>query len=224
MHSGSLSTPDNPAYSLSIGVVALIIEGRPLYDTEYGTSGNDDCALHCYNPRNLCSPLASPDDGIVDSPGLHNPQYRKQQLSLNITNTPTTNPNAFAANNDSVQHLERLRQKLNQIRSLPGTSRDSSEQSVAVSCTSNTSLWFVYGEYNVTKKYFFLYSYQPIQISINSPPSSAACDQEDPDIDADFELGYKHYLSSIPSANWRDKAFNQVAFQYLGKHFIINKN
>lgn len=133
MHSGSLATPDNPANSLSIGVVALIIEGRPLYDTEYGTSGNDDSTVHCYNPRNLCSPLASPDDGIVDSPGHPNQQYRKQQLTLDITDTPTTTSNAFTANNDSVQHLERLRQKLNQIRSLPSTSRDSSEQSVAVS-------------------------------------------------------------------------------------------
>lgn len=35
MHSGSSLTPENPAFSISIGISALIIEGRPLYDDEY---------------------------------------------------------------------------------------------------------------------------------------------------------------------------------------------
>lgn len=35
MHSGSSLTPENPALSISIGISALIIEGRPLYDDEY---------------------------------------------------------------------------------------------------------------------------------------------------------------------------------------------
>lgn len=35
MHSGSSLPTENPAFSISIGIAALIIEGRPLYDDEY---------------------------------------------------------------------------------------------------------------------------------------------------------------------------------------------
>lgn len=140
MHSGSPSTPENPAYSLSIGIAALIIEGRPLYDNEYvNFNGNDATRAakktstigiaHRYNPRNVRSPLtvSSTDNGIVVDADIDQP------LSLEITETPNAS-NAYPSSNDSVQHLERLRHKLNQIRSLPSTSRDTSEQSVAVSC------------------------------------------------------------------------------------------
>lgn len=47
MHSGSSLTPNNPAFSISIGIAALIIEGRPLYDDEYATDSNEDF----YQPR-----------------------------------------------------------------------------------------------------------------------------------------------------------------------------
>lgn len=43
---------------------------------------------------------------------------------------------AFASKTDSTEHLERLRQKLHQLRSLPSTSYDFAEQSVAVSIDS----------------------------------------------------------------------------------------
>lgn len=35
MHSGSSLTPNNPAFSVSIGIAALVIEGRPLFDGEF---------------------------------------------------------------------------------------------------------------------------------------------------------------------------------------------
>lgn len=35
MHSGNSLAPENPAFSISTGIAALIIEGRPLYDEEY---------------------------------------------------------------------------------------------------------------------------------------------------------------------------------------------
>lgn len=66
MHSGSSLTSDNPAFSISIGIAALIIEGRPLYDDEYVTNIADSIqrrqsdhaipslALKCYR-----SPLES---------------------------------------------------------------------------------------------------------------------------------------------------------------------
>lgn len=41
MHSGSSITPENPAFSISIGISALIIEGRPLYDDEYTNDAAD---------------------------------------------------------------------------------------------------------------------------------------------------------------------------------------
>lgn len=140
MHSGSPSTPDKPAYSLSIGIAALIIEGRPLYDDEYVSHGTDELAAQRYNPRNLRLPLASSDQPTNNphgTPSAYRKQHRlAQTLSLAIGDTPpnatSTPPSYTASTSDSVQHLERLRQKLNQIRSLPSTSRDSSEQSVAV--------------------------------------------------------------------------------------------
>lgn len=142
MHSGSPSTADNPACSLSIGIAALIIEGRPLFDNEYvNVNGNDVTSATTtsavgiarrYNTRNVRLPLTvSPIEknavatvvatAVIDQPP-----------SLDITGTPNTS-NTFPSSSDSLQHLTRLRHKLNQIRSLPSTS-DTSEQSVAVSC------------------------------------------------------------------------------------------
>lgn len=42
MHSGSSLTPENPAFSISTGIAALIIEGRPLYDEEYAIDSSAD--------------------------------------------------------------------------------------------------------------------------------------------------------------------------------------
>lgn len=132
MHSGSPSTPDNPAYSLSIGIAALIIEGRLLFDNEYVNANDNDATsaitsstiatAHRYNSRNVRA--VGNDSGVA--------AVNDQSLSLDITESPNATK-AFPSSNDSVQHLERLRHKLNQIRSLPSTSRDTSEQSVAVS-------------------------------------------------------------------------------------------
>lgn len=58
-----------------------------------------------------------------------------KSLSKGITDTPCAS-SAFASKTDSTEHLERLRQKLHQLRSLPSTSHDFSEQRVAVSIES----------------------------------------------------------------------------------------
>lgn len=55
--------------------------------------------------------------------------------SVGITDTPSGS-SAFASKSDSTEHLERLRQKLHQLRSLPSTSYDFAEQRVAVSVES----------------------------------------------------------------------------------------
>lgn len=71
----------------------------------------------------------------------------------------------------------------------------------------------------------YLFFHVQFQISIDSlSPSAAACDQDETDADADFELVYKRYLSAIPSTTLREKAINQVAFQYLGKRLRIISN
>lgn len=56
------------------------------------------------------------------------------------TDSPNTQPatSAFVSKPDSVQHLERLRHKLHQLRSSPSTSRDFAEQTISVSADSPT--------------------------------------------------------------------------------------
>lgn len=58
----------------------------------------------------------------------------RKSSSVDITDTPSGS-SAFASKSDSTEHLERLRQKLHQLRSLPSTSCDF-EQSIAVSIES----------------------------------------------------------------------------------------
>lgn len=60
---------------------------------------------------------------------------RAHSSCVGITDTPSGS-SAFASKTDSTEHLERLRQKLHQLRSLPSTSYDFGEQSVAVSIES----------------------------------------------------------------------------------------
>lgn len=55
--------------------------------------------------------------------------------SVDLRDTPSGS-SAFATKTDSTEHLERLRQKLHQLRSLPSTSYDFAEQSIAVSIES----------------------------------------------------------------------------------------
>lgn len=60
---------------------------------------------------------------------------RAHQSCVGITDTPSGS-SAFASKTDSTEHLERLRQKLHQLRSVPSTSYDYGEQRVAVSIES----------------------------------------------------------------------------------------
>lgn len=59
----------------------------------------------------------------------------RAQSCVGIVDTPSGS-SAFASSSDSTEHLERLRQKLHQLRSLPSTSYDFGEQSVAISIES----------------------------------------------------------------------------------------
>lgn len=142
MHSGSSLTPENPAFSISIGIAALIIEGRPLFDDEYGVESNDDFHSRHFNRNTLTknyrlhrdSTKGLSDDKTIEFYSTNQfieklPEFKSK--SLDITDTPTAS-SAFVSKTDSVQHLERLRQKLNQLRSSPSTSRDFSEQSITV--------------------------------------------------------------------------------------------
>lgn len=61
------------------------------------------------------------------------PDRKPKPVDLNDTPSGSS---AFASKTDSTEHLERLRQKLHQLRSLPSTSCDFAEQSIAVSIKS----------------------------------------------------------------------------------------
>lgn len=59
----------------------------------------------------------------------------RRASSSGITDTPSGS-SAFASKADSTEHLQRLRQKLHQLRSLPSTSCDFAEQSIAITVES----------------------------------------------------------------------------------------
>lgn len=103
MHSGSLLTPDNPAFSISIGLAALIIEGRPLHDDEYTTDIADhfqrrqsdlnfpSSSLKCYrsqleSPKKLLGNLFKKKISIYYTNNKFHLINTKTHLSKNIIN------------------------------------------------------------------------------------------------------------------------------------------
>lgn len=87
MHSGGSAIPSPPAMSVSIGIAALILEGRPLSDDYFSE----------YN-------------SAQSSPSL----VAKKSAATHMTS-------------DSLQDAHRIKQKLSQLRSCPGTSKDVAE-------------------------------------------------------------------------------------------------
>lgn len=109
MHSGSSIPPTSPAFSVSIGVAALVLEGRPLFDDEYFVDEtNNDTTFKA----------------------ILSPNYHQQAWSDTVYHqTPRSRQ-------DSIYHLQRLRQKLHQLRSTPSTSRDCVERMLTVETNS----------------------------------------------------------------------------------------
>lgn len=139
MHSGSSLTPNNPAFSVTIGIAALVLEGRPLFDDEYAVS--DENIGHHQRRHDLSSSTASISTPTSSKPSNRHHQYNSNRWpeSYNSDQQQLTTP---ASRQDSVQHLQRLRQKLHQLRSTPSTSRDCVEQLLTVESGSpNNNAW-----------------------------------------------------------------------------------
>lgn len=149
MHSGSSITPNNPAFSVSIGIAALVIEGRPLFDGEYGPCADFDDSSFQQSLDSLPSSVLIPhtpsftsvfrfnqSDKTPNSPSSPDVCY---QLSSGSTSNQFQTPSRFRSKQDSIEHLQRLRQKLNFCRSTPSTSRDTTDQSIALSVESPQS-------------------------------------------------------------------------------------
>lgn len=179
MHSGSSVTPNNPAFSVSVGLAALVIEGRPLFDNEYATIIND-----AHNPyidnigSHASSSSASGSSSLNVTPQTppfgFNPyrSHGKNSLCSLSSSSSSLSSSVSSASTpvlkqDSVQHLQRLRQKLHQLRSSPSTSRDLADQGIA--------------------------------IAVNSPPTAANYDS-----DEELELIYKKQASSLATPTLKD--------------------
>lgn len=114
MHSGSAIPPTSPAFSVSIGIAALVLEGRPLFDDEYCVEETN------IGHRTSFKSISSPTHHYYQQPWSGTAAYHQ---------TPRSGQ-------DSIQHLQRLRQKLHQLRSMPSTSRDRVERMLTVETDS----------------------------------------------------------------------------------------
>lgn len=220
-------TPDNPSFATTVGIAALILEGRPLWECEYDldaeTSNSTSQQPHQQQPQQHSQPqLPHQPQPQMQQQQPH--QQQQQHHSLNIETTPvahtstspslpnstsatqssgassssssdsvTNNPSSslspspnthhapaassssstssLAASNlavpanapfsssashsgnaatggrslpkalrdETVQHIQRLRQKLMFIRSEPGTSRDTIQQAIVVPVGGNAT-------------------------------------------------------------------------------------
>lgn len=197
MHSGNPMTPDNPSFATAVGIAALVLEGRPLWEDEFDadeTSGTADAVAaaaeqqqqqhHQQQPLQIdtntavvavlaavavatstpvrhscttpspaasCSSVGSASSASSGSPCPNTPASSSASSASggsavgggssggsgggggsssgggHVRSIPK------ALRDETVQHIQRLRQKLMLIRSAPGTSRDAAEQAIAVS-------------------------------------------------------------------------------------------
>lgn len=115
MHSGSSLTSNNPAFSISIGIASLVLEGRPLSDDDYALEFDSSKQ----RTRSDISSGAQSLPAATDVQSIRTPHHMQT---------------------DTVQHVQRLRQKLLQLRSAPCTSRDCVvDQSISVLSSSATT-------------------------------------------------------------------------------------
>lgn len=118
MHSGSSLTSNNPAFSISIGIASLVLEGRPLSDDDYALE-YDSSAQRTATRSDVTTTGAQALPTATDVQSIRTPHPMET---------------------DTVQHVQRLRQKLLQLRSAPGTSRDCVvDQSISVLSSSATT-------------------------------------------------------------------------------------
>lgn len=118
MHSGSTLTSNNPAFSISIGIASLVLEGRPLSDDDYALEFDSSAQQRTRSDNVATGAQALPAATTLEQ-SIRTPHHMQT---------------------DTVQHVQRLRQKLLQLRSAPGTSRDCVvDQSISVLSSSATT-------------------------------------------------------------------------------------
>lgn len=116
MHSGSSLTSNNPAFSISIGIASLVLEGRPLSDDDYALEYDS-------STQRTRSDVTSGAQAFLPA-----------ATDIQSIRTP------HQMQTDTVHHVQRLRQKLLQLRSAPSTSRDCVvDQSISVLSSSATT-------------------------------------------------------------------------------------
>lgn len=151
MHSGSSLTPNNPAFSVAIGIASLVLEGRPLCDDDYDLSDEPvSNNLGTSSSSSGCSSSSSSNENHQKSYEVHHRsnvttqpdqlQQQQQQQSQQQQSLPQSDTHQPIANNYSqflprdqhTEHIYRLRHKLLSLRSAPSTSRGIVGQSIAV--------------------------------------------------------------------------------------------
>lgn len=129
MHSGSSLSPSNPAFSISIGIASLVLEGRPLCDDDYVpeipvASGSSSS----YLPATLAAAAAATASSHPSTSAPHHQKHVTGATSglTGIAASSATTAFTAAASaslpQDTIQHIQRLRQKLLLLRSSPSTS------------------------------------------------------------------------------------------------------
>lgn len=140
MHSGSSLTPNNPAFSISIGIASLVLEGRPLCDDDFAREISDTATATASSsfPDTSNSKLIPPSSSLSTQHSSESIQLNSITAATSATTTATTVTPVLRQ--DTVQHIQRLRQKLLLLRSTPGTSRgDHVEQTISVVSGSTAS-------------------------------------------------------------------------------------
>lgn len=125
MHSGSSLSPSNPAFSISIGIASLVLEGRPLCDDDYVPEIPVASSSTTYLPATLAAAAAAATTSSHPSTSV--PHHHKHVTGATSSAaasaaSSTTGFTAAALPQDTVQHIQRLRQKLLLLRSTPSTS------------------------------------------------------------------------------------------------------
>lgn len=146
MHSG-LPTPPKPiGLSTSIGIASLILEGRSQCDDEdAGDSAHDPPSNLAAGRQSVGNNQEPPFLSNVattsyghDVKSLVNSQSSAAAHSADSSKPGCSRTLNSSVADDTVQHIQRLRQKLMLIRSAPGTSHDAVKHAIAVSSGSTS--------------------------------------------------------------------------------------
>lgn len=158
MHCGNSIPPTDPALSLSIGIAALVLEGRILCKDEYA----DETM-----PKTVVKPEPVASSSFACGSGsssfmqgvLGTTNVRNQSQSRHRSQPPP----GFRLEH-AVQDIQRLRQKLLLIRSAPSTSNDVAQQLVSVHVSQQQLPTPPQGGYDSDDELEWIYRQQQLQL------------------------------------------------------------